>query len=219
VKTIKNKIAALLILLFIISCNVYSQSIEPSQVPLKYDGIHSTLFHSTNSVFPVDNRTYIGFHWQQNSEISKALFANQNNVKAVWMNYPYPNNTTPDPFMIQDSCLLVVEGIDTARDQQSEAVYTHAGSGTGVLNARSMMFKPNMKIHPDDTQDDIIAKRPNDPSNPIFGFGYVNGVIPSTLDNYCFLLLPDITYKDQKVFENPWGSEYLRKWDKNICKK
>jgi len=215
----KRTMFILVLLLVNISNLLYSQYIEPQQRKLKYNGFDSIEFHSNLPPFLAPSKTYIGFHWQQNSEISKALFANQNNVKAVWMNYPYPNNNTPDPFMIQDSCLLVIEGIDTARDQQSEAVYTHAGSGTGVLNARSMMFKPNMKIHPDDTQDSIIAKRPNDPSNPIFGFGTVNGLVTSSGSNYSYLLLTNSTYIGDTVFENPWGSEYLRKWDKNICKK
>jgi hypothetical protein len=86
----KKTMLILVLLLVNFSNLLYSQCLEPQQRKLKYNGIDSIEFHSNLPPFLAPAKTYIGFHWQQNSEISKALFANQNNVKAVWMNYPYP---------------------------------------------------------------------------------------------------------------------------------
>jgi hypothetical protein len=57
----------------------------------------------------------------------------------------------------------------------------------------------------------LIAMRPNDTTNPVFGFMQRNGLVPGSGANYNFLLLPHTGLIDSTVFSKPWGSEYLRR--------
>lgn len=190
-----------------------TQSIEPNQRYLRYAPFTvATQFHSTNTDFQRPNKFIVGFHWGNEASIAKAILANQNNVYAQYMN-EYPKNT-PDYRLFQDSALLMVEGIDTEHGYVYD-VFTHAVLDTALLNTHSMAFRSNLLILLNDDQYDIISKRPNDESHPIFGFQTVRGIVP---DTGSFLLL-DNTVKDQVVCHNPWGSEYLHRTDYKKCKK
>ena len=197
-----KKIICLIILILTNICLVKTQSIEPTQRYLRYGPTTpATQFHSTNPEFLRPNQFMVGFHWGNESSIAKAILANQNNVYAQYMYQCEPPQ--PDLRLFQDNALLMVEGIDTEHGYVYD-VFTHAVLDTALLNTHSMAFRSNLLILPSDDQYDIISKRPNDESHPIFGFQTVRGVIP---DTGSFLLL-DNTVKDQVVCDNPWGSEY-----------
>jgi hypothetical protein len=189
----------------------------PSQRELKYDGENSTKFKSTDTNFNFPGKMLIGYHWTNESNISKAILATQNNVFAQYMNYT--DTTIPDSNLIQPNALLFVEGVDSF---YKEGVYSHVLGDTGILNARYMSFKPNMKINPGDNQYAILAKRPYDTTNPIFGFKYVdpnalaNNVNDSGDVNYGCLLINNQSFINDTIFKGPWGIDYLRKHPQDV---
>jgi hypothetical protein len=161
-------------------------------------------FKSGIGHFPLSNQVMIGFHWGNEASIAKAILANQNNVFAQYMNSGTP--PTPDLRMFQDRCLLFVEGVDQAHGGVA-GVYSHVLGYTGVLNSRYISFKPNMLIRTiDTTQYQILARRPYDTTNPIFGFQYVHPLALANNSqqdgdsNYSFLLIPNISLKDSVLF-------------------
>ena len=173
-----------------------------------YNSVDSVLFNSTSANFLNTNNIFlVGYHWTNESSISRAILATQNNVYAQYMMI---NSTTPDLNLIQKNAYLMVEGVDA---NYKEGVFSHVLGDTGILNARYFSFKPNMKINLGDDQYAILAERPHDQSHPIFGFQMINPLISISQNrydpNYSFLVIPDTNLVNQELFSNPWGSEYL----------
>jgi len=198
-----------LVLLIASSLNfLTAQDRLPSQRKLMYNGIDSVFFQSGDSNFKKPNGLLIGFHWTNESSISEAILANQNNVYAQNMMI---NPTTPDLSLIQKDAYLMVEGVVNG---QNPGVFSHVLGDTGILNSRHFSFKPNMLIRSiDTTQYQILARRPYDKTRPIFGFKYINPIalannINDSSDvNYSFLSVGSGSI-NQTIFRDHWGIKY-----------
>ena len=148
----KTKIMFIVLLLLGSMNLLYAQDRMPNQRKLMYNGVDSVLFNSVSPNFLNNNIFMVGYHWTNESSISRSILATQNNVYAQYMNYP--NTTIPDTGLIQPNAYLMVEGVDA---NYKEGVFSHVLGDTGILNARYFSFKPNMKINPSDDQYDLLS--------------------------------------------------------------
>jgi hypothetical protein len=194
-KTI-NKYFALLFLFLLSASLASSQMKEPEQVELKYNGVTPSKFRSTDSNFITDRKILIGFHWGNEKSIASAVLSNQNNI------FPQQlfSGTTPNASMVQDNALLFIQDVDSLWNYRT---FSHVLADKAILHTHSMTWEPNMLVCSTDKQRDIIAKRPNDPAHPIFGFFQRTGTVDSSGANVSFLIIPDSTYKDQTIFSDP----------------
>ncbi|MEI6090013.1 MAG: hypothetical protein WCR42_06150 [bacterium] len=194
----RNKLILTVLVLVITNIiNAYSQNHNIRQLKFVLNGVDSTFINDTVGDFKGPDSVVIGYQWGNEPSVSKAIYANQN---CVIKDFLFDSLGHSEPKAAQDSAYLMISDY---------AFFTASLGDTALCSSHSMTWEPNMLVDANDTQWEIIAKRPNDPTHPIFGFNMKNGLTPPSGANVSFLLIPNTAYIGDTVFSNPFASEYL----------
>ena len=144
----KNIIITLLLSLFLYT-NSYSQNNEPSQRTFTFGGNTQTI-SSTLDYFKI-NKFTLGWHWGDQFKISKALKMNQVDISSV-----DNGNINPETNLFIRS------------QKNGKFFWSHTYFDNHAIFGKSLKYDPVLNIDPNNVYK--LNKRPNDPSNPVFGF-------------------------------------------------
>jgi hypothetical protein len=177
--------------------NCYSQNHNIGQLKFVLNGVDSTYINDTVGDFTGPDSVVIGYQWGNEPSVSKAIYANQN---CVIKDFLFDSLGQSEPNAAQEGAYLMISDYK---------FFTASLGDVSLCSSHSMTWEPNMLIGSTDTQWDIIGKRENDTTHPIFGFYQKQGYTPNSGENVSFLLLPHTGFIDSTVFSEPFASEYL----------
>jgi hypothetical protein len=177
--------------------NAYSQNHNIGQLKFVLNGVDSTFINDTIADFKGPLEPTIGFQWGNEPSACKSIYANQN---CVIKDFLFDSQGQSEPNAAQEGAYLMISDYK---------FFTSSLGDTALCSSHSMTWEPNMLVNPNDTQWDIIDKRTNDPTHPVFGFLQKKGYTPYSDENVSFLLLPHTGFIDSTVFSEPFASEYL----------
>ncbi|MEI6090289.1 MAG: hypothetical protein WCR42_07560, partial [bacterium] len=201
----------IIVLCFIITSiiTVFSQDENIEQLSVIYKNQVKKLCDTVDG-FKGPNQLLRGYQWGNNRSVSQAIFANQNSIKIEFFCVnPVTNIFEPNPEELQNNAYILV---------CDPRFWSGTLYDTTLMHSHSMTFEPTLYITENNpTQYQILAKRPNDPTRPIFGFTQIDNLarIPTDVANSdsSFLILKNTNLINHKVFSDPWGSEFLFRTD------
>ena len=172
----------ILVLFFLSLSLAYSQDTEPTSWEFIWG--HSTTPRPFDNDSSKQESIMTGFQWGGSSQMNNALF---NNLSTG-------SNYTPPTEPINTTTNLIFQ----------PTWLGSTGYSPGYFKAVMMQYEPTLPL--DGTNEGTIL-RPDDPSEPIFGFRYRNGRIltDTTDDNYSRIVLEkDSSYTGGKVLDDIW---------------
>jgi hypothetical protein len=194
----RTKSTITVVTFFIINIiNVFSQNHNIGQLQFVLPGLGTTCINDTIADFKGPLGPTLGYQWGNEPSVSKAIYANQN---CVIKDFLFDSLGQSEPNAAQEGAFLMISDYK---------FFTASLGDVSLCSSHSMTWEPNMLVGLNDTQWDIIDKRKNDTTHPIFGFLNKNGLTPLSGDNVSFLLLPHTGYLGDTVFSEPFASEYL----------
>jgi len=199
------KLIKIIMILLVMSTLCKSQTIlDPPSI---LDSLHQNMLNLQTTDFK------LGWNWGNNRSVSQAIFANQNSIKLEFFCVnPVTKIFASDPEELQDNAYILV---------CDPRFWSGTLYDTTLMHSHSMTFEPTLYITENNpTQRQILAKRPNDPTHPIFGFTQIDDLarIPTDVadSDSSFLLIKNTNLINHKVFSDPWGSEFLFRTDYKV---
>lgn len=141
-------------ILLIISCNIFSQDLEPAQVQINFNGFPTYL--SPEMPYFQQNDFILGWHWGGPRRISDAVLANQRDIGGF--NYYDTSKVVENAYMMPNAGPI-----------------THGGSDMNHYNVRALMFEPTLRLDPNDPEK--LVTKIGDTTRPTFGFTNIRGRI------------------------------------------
>ncbi|MEI6092026.1 MAG: hypothetical protein WCR42_16365 [bacterium] len=192
---------------YLFSCTLVAKAQDQNieQLKVNIDNI-DTLLCDTIYGFKGPRGIIRGYQWGNEKSASIGILANQNSIITDFL---FDRTTGLPDQNLQDSAYLLVSDF---------RFWTATIYDTSLSHSHSMTFEPTLHITENNpTQYQILEKRPNDPTRPIFGFTQIDNLaripIDSSDPDSSFLIINNTTLIDSMVFSEPWGSEYLYRTD------
>jgi hypothetical protein len=185
----------IIIIFMLASVLSFSQNVEPFQRQFMYYGTSQFLSSSHDSLKL--NKFQLGWHWGDESKITKTLFMNQRDMQS-----DYPKSKIPDNTLLYIRSVFY-EGSNT------HILHTHCAFDNNPVFGKSLSYDPTVTVNPNNVYE--LNIREEDPQNPIFGFLYKRGKVLSNPSdpNYSRLIIDSSSLENQVILSDPWPSRMI----------